>query len=157
MNKEFKVGDRIKVVGHPFLKEGILAKIKEIIVTDDYYSIEFISDDIDFLIDIKYLEKIKEEWLHFIITNRDNDPLVSTIDKLDKEVGLYNYMYLWKQKFDPEEVDWENEEDKWYISRCGDWHTSYTYGFKQNLEVYFTTEEKAEQCLKWLKKEGGLY
>ena len=163
MEKDFKVGDTVKVVGHPFLKEGILAKIKEIIVKD-FYRIEFISDDIDFLIDIKYLEKIKEEWLHFTTTNKGSDPLISTRDKLDKESRLYNYMYQWKQKFDPVEVDCKNNEDRWYIYRYYDgewyifnWVKNYTYGVKQNLEVYFTTEEKAEQCLEWLKKEGVLY
>lgn len=157
MNKEFKVGDTVKVVGHPFLKEGILGEIKEIIVKD-FYRIEFISDEIDFLIDIKYLEKVEEDWLDFKTTNRGNI-LLSTIDKLDKEVKLYNCMYQWKREFDPVEVDCKNNEDRWwFITRSfWDWHTRYTYVFKENMGICFSTKEKAEQCLEWLKKEGVLY
>ncbi len=158
MNKEFKVGDRVKVVGCPYIMDGTLATVR-ILGADNYkLEVRFGDGDIDCLIDIKYLEKA-EDWLHFKTTNRDSKPLISTIVKLEKEVRLYNSIYQWKQKFDPEEVDWEkNKEDRWYISRTfGVWHTSYTYGVRQNLEVYFTTAEKAEQCLEWLKKEGVLY
>ena len=166
MNKDYKIGDRVKVVGHPYIKDGTLATV--IILGDDYcgirfddygFKVKFGTDDTDYFIGVgkKYLEKV-EDWLHFKTTNIDSDPLISTIDKLDKEVKLYNCMYQWKEKFDPEEVGWKDKEDRWYISRSsGYWHTSYSYSVKQNLEVYFTTEEKAEQCLEWLKKEGVLY
>ena len=153
MNKEFKVGDRVKVVGHPYIKDETPATVRicGMWFDDCWFKVKFGNDGIDFLIDIKYLEKIKEEWLHFKTTNRGNDPLISTIDKLDKEVRLYNCMYQWKKEFDPEEVDWEDVEDKWYISRrFGDWRTDFTVTIKQNLQVYFTTKEKAEQFLKWL-------
>ena len=164
MNKEFKVGDRVKVVGHPFIKEGILATV--CVLGHYYYEIRFDDyefnekfGDIDCLIGVgkKYLEKV-EDWLHFK-TTRSNDPLISKIFKLDKEVELYNYMYQWKEKFDPEEVEWGNDkEHRWYISRSsGNWLTNYSYRVRQNLEIYFTTEKKAEQCLEWLKKEGVLY
>ena len=160
MNKDFKVGDTVKVVGHPYIKDGTLATV--IILGDDYCGLRF--DDYGFkikfgsLVDNKHLEK-PEDWLHFKTTNRDSYPLVSARDKLDKEVKVYNCMYQWKQKFDPEEVNWENkEEKKWYIYRSdGVWYTSITCGVKQNLQVYFTTREKVEQCLEWLKKEGVLY
>lgn len=164
MNKDFKVGDKVRVVGHPFIKDDTRATIEinrvELNLAD-YCGIKVKSDrdDRDYLIDHKYLQKVEEDWLDFE-TTRDNDPLISTIDKLDKEVKLYNCMYQWKEKFDPNEADWENnEEDKWYISRHpdGDWHVTWTIIFKQNLRVYFTTRKKAEQCLEWLKKEGVLY
>lgn len=109
------------------------------------------------------LEKVEEDWLLFE-TTRDIYPLVSIENDLDKESRLYNYMYQWKQKFDPEEVDCKNNEVRWYIYRYYDgewyifnWVKNYTYGYEENLEVYFTTEEKAEQCLEWLKKERVLY
>ena len=165
MNKDFKVGDTVKIVGHPLIKEGTLATvlISGMLFDDGWFKVEFVSDNRDFWIDVKYLEKV-EDWSHYFkITNIDSDPyeyyLMSLRDKLDKEVRLYNRMYQWKQKFDPEEVEWGNDkEDRWFISRSfGIWHTSYSYGVRQNLEVYFTTEEKAEQCLEWLKKEGVLY
>ena len=165
MNKNFKVGDTVKIVGHPFIKEGILATV--LILGVDYcevrldgYEFNEKFGDIDFFsdIDVKYLEKV-EDWLNFETTNINSKPLISTIVKLEKEVQLYNSMYQWKQKFDPEEVNWENkEEKKWYIYRSdGVWYTSITCGVKQNLQVYFTTREKVEQCLEWLKKEGVLY
>ena len=162
MNKEFKVGDRVKIVGHPYIKDGTLATvlISGMLFDDGLFKVEFVSDNKNFWINIKYLEKveIEEDWLHFK-TTRSNDPLISKIFKLDKEVELYNYMYQWKQKFDPEEVEWGNDkEHRWYISRSsGNWLTSYSYRVRQNLEIYFTTEKKAEQCLEWLKKEGVLY
>lgn len=161
MNKDFKVGDLVKVVGHPYIKDGTLATVLiSGILFNDFggLKVEFVSDNKNFWIDVKYLEKA-EDWLSFKTTNIDSDPLISTRDKLDKEVRLYNCMYQWKREFDPREVDWENyEEGKVYITRsCGDWDTIYTFGVKQNLQVYFTTNEKAEQCLEWLKKEGVLY
>jgi hypothetical protein len=167
MSKEFKVGDRVKVVGHPFIKEGILATV--IILKNYYCEIRFDGyefnekfGNIDCLIGVgkKYLEKVEDCWLHFKTTNRYSEPLFTREVKLQKEIIMYNCMYQWKREFDPEEVNWENnKEDKWYIYRYpnGDWDTSYTFGFKQNLQVYFTTKEKAEQCLKWLKKQGVLY
>ncbi len=167
MNKEFKVGDRVKVVGHPFIKEGILATV--CVLGHYYYEIRFDDyefnekfGDIDCLIGVgkKYLEKVEEDWLSFKTTNIDSKPLISTIDKLDEEVRLYNCMYQWKEKFDPGEAGWKDKEDKWYISisrSLGYWDISYTYGVKHNLQVCFTTKEKAEQCLEWLKKQGVLY
>ena len=160
MNKDFKVGDRVKVVGHPYIKDGTLATV--IILGDDYCGLRF--DDYGFkikfgsLVDNKHLEK-PEDWLHFKTTNRYSEPLFTREVKLQKEIIMYNCMYQWKREFDPEEVNWENNENRWYIYRYlgGDWDTSHTYSFKQNLQVYFTTNEKAEQCLKWLKKEGVLY
>lgn len=168
MNKDFKVGDRVKVVGCPYIKDGTLATV--IILGDDYcgirfddygFKVKFGTDDTDYFIGVgkKYLEKA-EDWLHFETTNINSKPLISTIVKLEKEVRLYNSMYQWKEKFDPEEPDWENnKEDKWYISRYsnGAWWLSRTFSSVENLQVYFTTVEKAEQCLEWLKKEGVLY
>ncbi len=161
MNKDFKVGDKVKIVGHPYIKDGTLATvlISGMLFDDGLFKVEFVSDNKNFWINIKYLEKVEEDWLHFKTTNRDSDPLISTIDKLDKEVRLYNSMYQWKEKFDPEEPDWEKEEDKWYISRYsdGEWCLRRTFSFEENLQVYLTTEVKAEECFEWLKKEGVLY
>ena len=160
MNKDFKVGDRVKVVGHPYIKDGTLATvlISGMLFDDGLFKVEFVSDNKNFWINIKYLEKV-EEWLSFKIPNIDGYPLISAVVKLEKEIRLYNYMYQWKREFDPEEVNWENnEEKKWYIYRSdGVWYTSITCGVKHNLQVCFTTKEKAEQCLEWLKKEGVLY
>ena len=160
MDKNFKVGDTVKIVGHPYIKDGTLATvlISGMLFDDGLFKVEFVSDNKNFWINIKYLEKV-EEWLSFKIPNIDGYPLISAVVKLEKEIRLYNYMYQWKREFDPEEVNWENnEEKKWYIYRSdGVWYTSITCGVKHNLQVCFTTKEKAEQCLEWLKKEGVLY
>ena len=160
MDKNFKVGDTVKIVGHPYIKDGTLATvlISGMLFDDGLFKVEFVSDNKNFWINIKYLEKV-EEWLSFKIPNIDGYPLISAVVKLEKEIRLYNYMYQWKREFDPEEVEWGNDkEHRWYISRSsGNWLTSYSYRVRQNLEIYFTTEKKAEQCLEWLKKEGVLY
>ena len=160
MDKNFKVGDTVKIVGHPYIKDGTLATvlISGMLFDDGLFKVEFVSDNKNFWINIKYLEKV-EEWLSFKIPNIDGYPLISAVVKLEKEIRLYNYMYQWKREFDPEEVNWENnEEKKWYIYRSdGVWYTSITCGVKHNLQVCFTTKEKAEQCLEWLKKQGVLY
>jgi len=160
MNKDFKVGDTVKIVGHPYIKDGTLATvlINGMWFDDDLFKVEFVNDNKNFWINIKYLEKV-EEWLSFKIPSINGDPLISAIDKLDREVELYNSMYQWKKEFDPEEPDWENiEKGKWYITiSFGDWKTNSNFGLKQNLQVYFTTKEKAEQCLEWLNKQGVLY
>ena len=163
MNKDFKVGDTVKVVGHPYIKDGTLGTVR-ILGADNYkLEVRFGDGDIDCLIDIKYLEKV-EDWLSFKVSTCYTPfwtILISYGDSFEKtkEIKLYNYMYQWKEKFDPEEPDWEEEEHKWYISKIldGNWYISHTFRVKQNLQIYFTTAEKAEQCLEWLKKEGVLY
>ena len=157
--KKFKEGDRVKILGHPVIKGEIIGEVHSLLEYLDgeigfYIKFELMPQVLE--INSKYLEKV-EDWLLFE-TTRDIYPLASIENDLDKESRLYNYMYQWKEKFDPEEVDWENNGEKWYISKnFGDWCTDYIIFLKQNLQIYFTTEEKAEQCLEWLKKEGVLY
>ena len=105
------------------------------------------------LVKLSFLEQIEDKMKYLTEDKKELKAVITAYYSIPKSTSNK------KREFDPEEVDWENdEEEKWHIYKSlGYWHTIYTCGVKQNLQVYFTTKEKAEQCLKWLKKQGVLY
>jgi len=77
------------------------------------------------------------------------------IAKMNK---LQRAMFAWRLQNDNVEVDWNNENtSKHFINfnkktkECFLDYKSYTQSI---CEIYFSTRNKADECLKWLKQEG---
>ena len=78
-----------------------------------------------------------------------------------KEFGIYLHMLLWKETYDKDfEPDWEDLDQKKYFIFYYHYKIKlvcdYTFGVQQIMQVYISTEEKAEQMLEDLKSIGVL-
>lgn len=82
--------------------------------------------------------------------------------KLNKQEKLELKLYLaqraWKKEFDDVEVDWERDDTYKYTIYYDNYNNKYDIGIRYSakyiMQVYFTTGEKALQCLQWLKDSG---
>ena len=83
-------------------------------------------------------------------------PKLNEQEKL--ELKLYLAQRAWKKEFDDVELDWEDVDiTKYYIyydNRDNKYYIGIRYYTKYNMQVYFSTREKAEQCLQWLRDSG---
>ena len=74
-----------------------------------------------------------------------------------EEFNIYLHMLLWKETYDKDFVpDWENYgQTKWFVYfYTNEWRLACTFRHHHNMQVYVSTEAKAEQMLADLKKIG---
>jgi len=88
-----------------------------------------------------------------------NGNYLSKLNEQEKlELKLYLAQRAWKKEFDDVELDWEDVDiTKYYIyydNRDNKYYIGIRYYTKYNMQVYFSTREKAEQCLQWLRDSG---
>ena len=82
-------------------------------------------------------------------------------EQSQKEFEIYLHMLLWKDTYDKDFVpDWENgDQKKWYIYYNHiekHWTVDCWSKYQENMQVYVSSEEKAEQMLKDLESIGVL-
>ena len=89
-------------------------------------------------------------------------PEKESIPKLNEQEALELKLYLaqraWKKEFDDVELDWTSNKVYKYNVYYNNHYNSYDVNVwvlnKPIMQVWFSTEEKAEQCLQWLKDSG---
>ena len=79
-------------------------------------------------------------------------------DQEQLELKLYLAQRAWKKEFDDVELDWENMYIPKYnicYSMLSNKYDIEGRGYaKLNMQIWFSTQEKAEQCLQWLRDSG---
>jgi len=88
----------------------------------------------------------------------DNNYLPQLNDQEHLELKLYLAQRAWKKEFDDVELDWKNKciykYFIYYNKSLNGYCVDDLWISKYNMNVYFTTQEKAGQCLQWLKDSG---
>ena len=84
--------------------------------------------------------------------------LLQLNDQEQLELKLYLAQRAWKKEFDDVELDWENLDitkyNIYYNNSLNGYNVDGWCTSKYNMQVYFTTQEKALQCLQWLRDSG---